>query len=79
MNIEERLSNLEKGYKQLCEVHDKNKHAHLLTATSIKGMNENFKEMRDLIKGQQQVNLAILKKLQQLEDKKRHLKLQQHL
>ena len=70
MNIEERLSNLEKGYKQLCEVHDKNKHAHLLTATSIKGMNENFKEMRDLIKGQQQVNLAILKKLQQLEDKK---------
>ena len=70
MNIEERLSNLEKGYKQLCEVHDKNKHAHLITATSIKGMNENFKEMRDLIKGQQQVNLAILKKLQQLEDKK---------
>ena len=70
MNIEERLSNLEKGYKQLCEVHDKNKHAHLLTASSMKGMNENFKEMRDLIKGQQQVNLAILKKLQQLEDKK---------
>ena len=70
MNIEERLSNLEKGYKQLCEVHDKNKHAHLLTATSIKGINENFKEMRDLIKGQQQVNLAILKKLQELEDKK---------
>ena len=29
MNLEERLSNLEKGYKQLCEVHDKNKHAHL--------------------------------------------------
>ena len=70
MNIEERLSNLEKGYKQLCEVHDKNKHAHLLTATSIKGINENFKEMRDLIKGQQQVNLAILKKLHELEDKK---------
>ena len=70
MNIEERLSNLEKGYKQLCEVHDKNKHAHLLTATSIKGINENFKEMRELIKGQQQVNLAILKKLQELEDKK---------
>ena len=70
MNIEERLSNLEKGYKQLCEVHDKNKHAHLLTATSIKGINQNFKEMRDLIKGQQQVNLAILKKLQELEDKK---------
>ena len=70
MNIEKRLSNLEKGYKQLCEVHDKNKHAHLLTATSIKGINENFKEMRDLIKGQQQVNLAILKKLQELEDKK---------
>ena len=70
MNIEERLSNLEKGYKQLCEVHDKNKHAHLLTASSMKGMNENFKEMRDLFKGQQQVNLTILKKLQKLEDKK---------
>ena len=70
MSIEERLSNLEKGYKQLCEVHDKNKHAHLLTASSMKGMNENFKEMRDLFKGQQQVNLTILKKLQKLEDKK---------
>ena len=69
MNIEERLSNLEKGYKQLCEVHDKNKHAHLLTASSMKGMNENFKEMRDLLKAQQQVNLVILKKLQKLEDK----------
>ena len=70
MTIEERLSNLEKGYKQLCEVHDKNKHAHLLTASSMKGMNENFKEMRELFKGQQQVNLTILKKLQKLEDKK---------
>ena len=69
MNIEERLSNLEKGYKQLCEVHDKNKHAHLLTASSMKGMNENFKEMRDLLKAQQQVNLVLLKKLQKLEDK----------
>ena len=69
MNLEERLSNLEKGYKQLCEVHDKNKHAHLLTASSMKGMNENFKEMRDLLKAQQQVNLVILKKLQKLEDK----------
>ena len=69
MNIEERLSNIEKGYKQLCEVHDKNKHAHLLTASSMKGMNENFKEMRDLLKAQQQVNLVILKKLQKLEDK----------
>jgi len=69
MNIEERLNNLEKGYKQLCEVHDKNKHAHLLTASSMKGMNENFKEMRDLLKAQQQVNLVILKKLQKLEGK----------
>ena len=69
MNIEERLCNLEKGYKQLCEVHDKNKHAHLLTASSMKGMNENFKEMRDLLKAQQQVNFVILKKLQKLEDK----------
>lgn len=70
MNIEERLTNLEKGYKQLCEVHDKNKQAHLLTATTIRGINDGFKEIRDLIKGQQQVNLVILKKLQELEDKK---------
>ena len=70
MNIEERLSNLEKGYKQLCEVHDKNKHAHLITATTIRDINNGFKEIRDLIKVQQKVNLTIVQKLQELEDKK---------
>ena len=70
MNIEERLSNLEKGYKQLCEVHDKNKHAHLITATTICDINNGFKEIRDLIKDQQKVNLSIVRKLQELEDKK---------
>ena len=70
MTIEERLNNLEKGYKQLCEVHDKIKHAHLLTATTIRDINNGFKEIRDLIKDQQQVNLSIEQKLQELEDRK---------
>ena len=70
MTIEERLNKLEKGYKQLCEVHDKNKHAHLITATTIRDINNGFKEIRDLIKDQQQVNLSIVQKLQELEDRK---------
>jgi len=70
MNIEERLCNLEKGYKQLCQSHDRNKHAHLLTANSMHHVNKNFKEIRDLIKEQQKINLGILSKLQDLEDKK---------
>ena len=70
MSIEERLNNLEKGYKQLCQSHDRNKHAHLLTANSMHHVNKNFKEIRDLIKDQQQVNLSIVQKLQELEDRK---------
>ena len=70
MTIEARLNNLEKGYKLLCEVHDKNKHAHLLTATTIRDINNGFKEIRDLIKDQQQINLSIVQKLQELEDRK---------
>ena len=70
MSIEERLNTLEKGYKQLCEVHDRNKHAHLITATTIRDINNGFKEIRDLIKDQQQINLSIVQKLQELEDRK---------
>ena len=70
MSIEERLNDLEKGYKQLCEVHDRNKHAHLITATTIRDINNGFKEIRDLIKDQQHVNLSIIQKLQELEDRK---------
>ena len=70
MNIEERLCNLEKGYKQLCQSHDRNKQAHLLTANSMHNVNKNFKEIRDLIEAQQKINLGILGKLQDLEDKK---------
>ena len=70
MSIEERLNDLEKGYKQLCEVHDKNKHAHLITATTIRDINNGFKEIRELIVGQQKVNLSIVQKLKELEDRK---------
>ena len=70
MSIEQRLNDLEKGYKQLCEVHDKNKHAHLITATTIRDINNGFKEIRELIVGQQKVNLSIVQKLKELEDRK---------
>ena len=70
MTIEERLNNLEKGYKQLCEVHDRNKHAHLITATTIRDINNGFKEIRELIVGQQKVNFSIVQKLKELEDRK---------
>ena len=69
MSIEERLNDLEKCYKQLCEVQDRNKHAHLITATTIRDINNGFKEIRDLIKDQQQINLSIVQKLQELEDR----------
>jgi|TARA_Y100000289_G_scaffold49379_1_gene50034 hypothetical protein len=70
MSIEERLNNLEKGYKELCQSHDKNKQAHLLTASSINEVNNSFKEIRNLIKTQQIINNGILSKLQELEDRK---------
>ena len=67
MTIEQRLANLEKGYKQLCQAHDRNKQMHLLIKNNLDSMNQNFKEMTTLIKGQQQVNLQIIQKLQELE------------
>ena len=69
MTIEERIENLEKGYKQLCHSHDNNKHIHLLTSNTIKHVNENFKEIKNLIKEQQKINLGIIQKLQELENK----------
>ena len=70
MSIEERLNNLEKGYKELCEAHDRNKQMHLLMKSSLDSMNQNFKEMTTLIKGQQQINVSIVQKLQELEGDK---------
>ena len=67
MTIEERLANLEKGYKELCQAHDRNKQMHLLIKNNLDSMNQNFKEMTTLIKGQQQVNFQIIQKLQELE------------
>ena len=52
MTIEQRLANLEKGYKQLCQAHDRNKQMHLLIKNNLDSMNQNFKEMTTLIKGQ---------------------------
>jgi len=67
MTIEERLANLEKGYKELCQAHDKNKQMHLLINNNLDSMNKNFKEMTTLIKGQQQINVSIVQKLLELE------------
>ena len=67
MTIEERLANLEKGYKELCQAHDRNKQMHLLINNNLDSMNQNFKEMTTLIKGQQQINVSIVQKLQELE------------
>ena len=68
MTIEERLANLEKGYKELCQAHDRNKQMHLLIKNNLDSMNQNFKEMTTLIKGQQQINVSIVQKLQELEE-----------
>ena len=70
MTIEQRLANLEKGYKELCQAHDRNKQMHLLIKNNLDSMNQNFKEMTTLIKGQQQINVSILQKLQELEGDK---------
>ena len=67
MTIEERLANLEKGYKELCEAHDRKKQMLLTLRSTCDAINLNFKEMTTLVKGQQQVNLQIIQKLQELE------------
>ena len=52
MTIEERLDNLEKGYKQLCQAHDKNKQLHLGMKTALDGVIANIKDHTDIIKDQ---------------------------
>jgi len=52
MTIEERLSNLEKGYKELCHVHDKNKQMHLALKTTLENIMANLKDQSNIIKDQ---------------------------
>ena len=52
MTIEERLANLEKGYKQLCQVHDKNKQMHLGLKTALENIMSSLKEQSDILKDQ---------------------------
>ena len=52
MTIEERLDNLEKGYKQLCQAHDKNKQLHLGMKTALDGVIANIKDHTYIIKDQ---------------------------
>ena len=52
MTIEERLANLEKGYKQLCQVHDKNKQMHLGLKIALENIMSNLKEQSDILKDQ---------------------------
>ena len=52
MTIEQRLANLEKGYKQLCQVHDKNKQMHLGLKIALENIMSNLKEQSDILKDQ---------------------------
>ena len=52
MTIEERLDNLEKGYKQLCQVHDKNKQMHLGLKIALENIMSSLKEQSDILKDQ---------------------------
>ena len=52
MTIEERLDNLEKGYKQLCQAHDKNKQMHLGLKIALENIMSNLKEQSDILKDQ---------------------------
>ena len=52
MTIEQRLANLEKGYKELCQAHDRNKQMHLGMKTALDGVVANIKDHTDLIKDQ---------------------------
>ena len=74
MTVEERLANLEKGYKELCQAHDRNKQMHLKMKSTCDAMNANIKEMTKLIKGEQLINQQsmklhqhIMERLQKLE------------
>ena len=75
MTVEERLANLEKGYKELCQAHDRNKQMHLTMKSTCDAMNANIKEMTKLIKGEQLINQQsmklhqhIMERLQKLEE-----------
>ena len=70
MTIEERLANLEKGYKQLCQSHDRNKHVNLALSNLIQQVSDNFKEMQSIVKDQQKVQLQIVKTLQEIQENK---------
>ena len=52
MTIEERLATLEKGYKQLCQVHDKNKQMHLGLKIALENIMSSLKEQSDILKDQ---------------------------
>ena len=52
MTIEERIENLEKGYKQLCQVHDKNKQMNLGLKTALENIMSSLKEQSDILKDQ---------------------------
>ena len=67
MTIEERIENLEKGYKQLCIAHDNNKIMHLKAVESIDALNKTQQEISKLMQTQREINLDIVQRLLALE------------
>ena len=74
MNIEKRLANLEKGYKELCEANDKSKQVFLLTSINFDKTLEQFQEldktlnkMQLVIKQQHELSKLVVQKLVELD------------
>ena len=74
MNIEKRLANLEKGYKELCEAHDVNKQGFLLTSKNFDKTLEHFEElsttldkMKLAIQQQHELSKLVVQKIVELE------------
>ena len=74
MNIEKRLANLEKGYKELCESNDKSKQIFLLTSNNFDKTLEHFQEldktlnkMQIAIKQQHELSKLVVQKLVELD------------
>ena len=67
--LENKILNLEEGYKQLCIAHDNNKIMHLKAIESIDAVNKSQQEIMKLMQVQKEINLDIVQRLLALEMK----------
>ena len=67
--LENKIFNLEEGYKQLCIAHDNNKIMHLKAVESIDAINKCQEDISKLMQAQKEINLEILQRLLALEMK----------